>query len=113
MPVISERVKQMEVMIAPMKTMFVGMTKGQAGGDTAGPFLDTLEKIVHQGALIVSLFTSEYDAGDFCKGLIFAKEVSQMLMKVFGDYYNKIFMPTSSGEVNPAIKQLMGANMNQ
>ena len=113
MPVISDRIKQFETMVAPMKTMFVSMTNGKDGADKVSPFLDTLEKVVHQGSIVISLFASEYDAGDFCKGLIFAKEVSQMLMKVFGDYYNKIFSPTSAGEVNPAIKQLMGANMNQ
>lgn len=67
------------------------------------PLLDTLEKFVHQGVIVYSLFTTDYDAGEFCKGLIFAKEVSVILMQVFGDFYKQIFMPTQDGEVNSAL----------
>jgi hypothetical protein len=44
------------------------------------PMFDTLEEFFHQGVIVYSLFTTDYDAGEFCKGLIFAKEISVILM---------------------------------
>ncbi len=87
-----------------MKQMFVGMNQNKSNA-----FVDSLESVIHQFSVLFSLFTTEYDAGEFCKGLIFAKMVSTIMMKVFGNFYSSIFQPTREGDVNPAIKELMGS----
>ena len=106
MPQKLEYIQQAETMVAPMKQMFMSMNKGESN-----PLVDSIESVISQFSIVISLFLGDYDAGDFCKGLIFAKMVSTILMKVFGSFYTKIFDPTQSGEVNPALQSLMGAAM--
>merc|ERR1712166_1174737 len=103
LPEILDSVKSMEDMITPMKLMAQNMTPDHK----PIPILDTLEHFAHQAVVLYSLFTTDYDAGEFCKGLIFAKEVSVILMQVFGEFYKQIFMPTEPGEVNSTLQDLM------
>merc|ERR1712083_1288676 len=75
-------------MITPMKMMFQNMNKGQSN-----PMIDFVDKSTHQIGMLYSLFSDEYDGGDFCQGLIFSHEAGQLMLNVgksmFSGFMNK------------------------
>jgi hypothetical protein len=44
----------------------------------SSPLLDTVNDLLKQFAILYSLFYTEYDGGDFCQGLITAKELASV-----------------------------------
>merc|ERR1712157_575846 len=83
-------------MIAPMKMMMQNMNKGQPN-----PMLDFIDKSTHQIAMLYSLFSDEYDGGDFCQGLIFSHEAGQLMLNVGKSMF--------SGMMNKGGSKPMGA----
>jgi hypothetical protein len=84
-------------MIPMMKEMSKSMGSG-------AKMIDAMTDMVHQVGVIYSLFMSEYDGGEYCKGLIFAHNAASILKKLFGKFYDDMFKANSNGEVNPAVK---------
>jgi hypothetical protein len=96
MPVSGDMVKQAEAMMPMVKEMTKSMPSAH--------IFESMFELTHQGAVIYSLFMTEYDGGEYCKGLIFAKNMGNILSKLFGKFYEEMFAPSASGEVNPAVQ---------
>lgn len=71
MPVLSPYAKSWIDMFKPFKAMMEGMSQGKPS-----PLLETMNSLMKQIAILYSLFWEEYDGGDFCQGLITAKELA-------------------------------------
>ena len=59
-----------------MKMMMQNMNQGKPM-----PAVDTAFEVVTIGFKVASLFAPEYDGGEFCKGLVAAKEGSTVIFK--------------------------------
>ena len=81
---VSPQIKQMLDMAMPMKMMAQNMNQGQPNPLLDAAF-DGMDLIGH----IQGLFEEDYDGGEFCRGLIFAKEASTVIFKVGGSFMNK------------------------
>ena len=60
--------------------------------------IDTTEMFINYGGDLQTLFAGNYDGGDFCKGLIFGRSGSKLLLEVSDR------MMTIPDEHNPALK---------
>lgn len=89
MPALDPQAKMWMDMITPLKSMAEGMNQGHHI-----PALDTLNTITKQLAIIYSLFYSEYDGGDFCKGLIFSKEMATIFWGFGKNIFSGMFETT-------------------
>lgn len=97
MPMVAPEAKTYLDMIAPMKGMIEGMNQGKHM-----PALDTLNQMTKQLAILYSLFYTEYDGGDFCKGLIFAKEIATIFMTFGRNIFSGMF-----GEHTSSVQDLL------
>ena len=99
---IDPKIKTYIEMAGPMKMMMANMNKGEPN-----PMLDTALDAVQAYGKISSLFSLEYDGGEFCKGLLFSKEASRIVFKLGGAMMNK---KQEEAEAEPAgvAKQLNG-----
>lgn len=75
MPALDPQAKVWIDMVSPFKIMAENMNGGKHIA-----FLDTIADMTKQLAILYSLFWTEYDGGDFCKGLIFSKEIGTVLL---------------------------------
>lgn len=100
MPAVAPEAKMYLDMITPFKGMIEGMNQGKHIAA-----LDTLSQITKQLAILYSLFFTEYDGGDFCKGLIFAKEGATIAMTFGRNIFNGLF-----GEHTSAVQDLLSNN---
>merc|ERR1711920_141427 len=93
-------------MITPMKMMFQNMNKGQSN-----PMIDFVEKSTQQIGILYSLFSDEYDGGDFCQGLIFSHEAGQLLLTVGRTMFSGMFDADKGGQAggsaNPMLADLL------
>ena len=71
-------------MALPMKMMAQNMNKGEPNALVDAAF-EGLEMIGH----IQGIFNDDYDGGEFCKGLLFAKEASTVIFKIGGKLMNQ------------------------
>ena len=81
---LSPQIQQMINMALPMKMMAQNMNKGEPNALVDAAF-EGLELIGH----IQGIFNEDYDGGEFCKGLLFAKEASTVIFKVGGKLMNQ------------------------
>jgi len=91
-------------MILPMKMMMENMNKGQHI-----PALDFVQQSTHQIGMIYSLFSEDYDGGDFCRGLIFSHEAGQLMLSVGRTAFSGMFNHDSkdSASDNPMLHDLL------
>ena len=88
-------------MIAPFKMMLQNM--GQKGEPNPFiPVLDMVEKVAYQVGTVTSLFMGDYEGGDFCAGLIAAKEASMLAFQIFGEFIQQLFSD-DSGVLNSVL----------
>merc|ERR1712151_636624 len=103
---ITQEVQGYMGMIMPMKMMFQNMNQGKPN-----PMLDFVDKSTHQIGMLYSLFSDEYDGGDFCQGLIFSHEAGQLLLNVgksmFSGMMNKGGSDTLGKPDSPMIQDLL------
>ena len=86
-PVIAEDFKNMMNMAKPMMAMMKNMNAGKDGADSQG---DMIEKVIMAGteyAHITAIFQN-YEGGDFCQGLLAAKEAQSIFYKVMDKFMN-------------------------
>ena len=74
--VIAPQYQSMIDMALPMKMMMQNMNQGKPN-----PTLDTAFEVAMVGFRVASLFAPDYDGGEFCKGLVTAKEGSTIIFK--------------------------------
>ena len=84
-------------MFTPLKGMIEGMNQGKHIAA-----LDTLTEVTKQLSIIYSLYFTEYDGGEFCKGLIFSKEMSTVLLTFGRNIFSGFF-----GEHTSAVQDLL------
>ena len=85
-------------MLKPFTNMMKGMSPPGQPNPAESPFVDSLTQVTHQIGILYSLFYGDYDAGDFCKGLILSKEASTIALTFgrnviggfFGDYNSDV-----------------------
>ena len=103
---ISREVKGYMDMVMPMKMMMQNMNQGKSH-----PFLEFIEKGTQQIGKIYSLFSDEYDGGDFCQGLIFSHEAGQLILTVGRSMFSGMFAQGGDGAAaggdNPLLSQLL------
>merc|ERR1711982_314834 len=92
---ITQEVQGYMGMIMPMKMMFQNMNQGKPN-----PMLDFVDKSTHQIGMLYSLFSDEYDGGDFCQGLIFSHEAGQLMLNVGRSMFSGMFA-NKGGNANP------------
>ena len=100
MPTIAPQAKMYLDMILPMKGMVEGMNQGQKI-----PALESLTSVTTQISVLYSLFNTDYDSGEFCKGLIFSKELSTILLTFGRNIFNGMF-----GAHTSAVQDLLSQN---
>ena len=100
MPVVAPEAKMYLDMITPFKGMLEGMNQGKHIAA-----LDTLSQVTKQLAILYSLFYTEYDGGDFCKGLILSKELATIAMTFGRNIFSGFF-----GEQTSAVQDLLSNN---
>ena len=86
---IAPKYQSMLDMALPMKMMMQNMNQGKPS-----PALDTAFEVAMAGFKVASLFSAEYDGGEFCKGLVAAKEGSTVIFKAA----NMIMSPPKAEE---------------
>ena len=64
-------------MALPMKAMMSSMNQGKPN-----PTIDMAFEFAQAGAKMMSVFSAEYDGGEFCQGLLFAKDASKVVFKM-------------------------------
>ena len=88
MPIVAPQAKMYLDMFLPFKGMIEGMNQGQKL-----PALEAVSKVTAQIGILYSLFNTDYDSGEFCKGLIFSKELATIFMtfgkNLFGGYFGE------------------------
>ena len=92
---VSPQIKQMLDMAMPMKMMAQNMNQGQPN-----PLLDAAFEGMQLIGEIQDLFDEEYDGGEFCRGLVFAKEASTVVFKIGNQMRNG-----SKNEASEAVNQ--------
>ena len=70
-----------------------------------------MDKGTQQIGMIYSLFSDEYDGGDFCQGLIFSHEAGQLILTVgrsmFAGMFDKGGKGAAKDSDNPLLSQLL------
>jgi hypothetical protein len=66
-----------------------------------------LTSVTTQISVLYSLFNTDYDSGEFCKGLIFSKELSTILLTFGRNIFNGMFGANTS-----AVQELLSQNQN-
>ena len=84
---VAQKIQAYIDMAQPMKMMMQNMHNSQNGGPNAKPSpMVTYADIAMEAAMsmgkISSLFDEMYDGGEFCKGLLFAREASYIVFKI-------------------------------
>ena len=72
--VIAKQIQQYMDMAKPMQMMLKNMNQGQDN-----PMFDLALDIGTAFGKIQGVFSEDYDGGEFCRGLIFAKEASKVV----------------------------------
>ena len=108
LPEMDAQLENMINMIAPFKMMVQNMS-GTPKTETNPfvPIIETLEGIAHQVGYLASLFTTDYDGGEFCLGLVASKEASMLMFQLFGNVFQSFMAPTATGELNPLVASLL------
>ena len=78
--------ESMKAMIPMMKMMATNMNDGKEP-----PFVKTLEKAIHQIAVIFATYMNKDHSSEFCKGLIIAEEGRTLGMQVAGEGMSSMF----------------------
>jgi len=80
-------------MFMPLKGMVEGMNQGKHIA-----VLDAITEVTKQLSILYSLFFTEYDGGEFCRGLIFSKELATVML-TFGRNIFSGFFGEHTGDV--------------
>ena len=92
---VSPKIQAYIDMAQPMKMMMENMQKSQdAGNPNAKPspmvaYADIAMEAAMSMGKISNLFDEMYDGGEFCKGLLFAREASYIVFKIGTQVMNK------------------------
>lgn len=107
LPAVDPQAQMWIGMITPMKVMMENMNQGKHI-----VALDTLESMTKQIALLYSLFMGEYDGGDFCKGLIIAKEFSTIMLTFGKNVFAGLFggFGETHEETHDAVEKMLSNN---
>ena len=81
-------------MAKPMQMMLQNMNKGS--GKTEMPYFDLALDAAQALGKMQTLFSDEYDGGEFCQGLLFSKEASKIVFKLGGELMNKKATPVQT-----------------
>merc|ERR1719272_1656545 len=81
-----KEMESMKAMIPMMKMMATNMNEGKEP-----PFVATLEKALHQIAIIFAAYINKDHSSEFCKGLIIAEEGRTLGMQVAGEGMASMF----------------------
>ena len=103
---ITQQIQTYMDMVLPMKMMFQNMNKGQSNS-----MIDFIEKSTHQIGMIYSLFSEDYDGGEFCQGLIFSHQAGQLMLTVGRGMFAEFFGGKSKTDFdsNPMLHDLLQA----
>ena len=91
---------QVKAMLPMVKMMAMNMNNG-----VEPPFMKTLEKALHQIAMIFAVVIQHDYETEFCRGLIIAEEGRTLIMMFSGDFMSNIFGGGSSSA--PQVQRLM------
>jgi len=106
MPALDPSAKMWMDMLVPLKTMMESMNQGEHI-----PLLDTLSTMTKQLAILYTLFWTEYDGGEFCRGLIFSKEIGTIFWtygsEMVSEYLKSMSEPQEPQEpqINPELQK--------
>ena len=73
----SDLVLQAKRLVTPMR-----LVAGLANDERISSTVEAVEAFVLTISDVTSVFTGEYDGGDFCSGLIFGKDGSKMMLQI-------------------------------
>lgn len=110
LPKMDQTAKGWIEMINPVKMMMENMNGGKPS-----PFMDSLTAITKQLAILYSLFWGEYDGGDFCQGLIFAKEIGTIFWSFGRELFESFFLGPHISDVQEHLsnESTMGTKTTQ
>lgn len=100
MPTIAPQAKMYLDMLLPMKGMIEGMNQGKKV-----PAFEAVTEVTKQIGTLYSLFYADYDSGDFCKGLIFSKEMATIFLTFGRNIFSGMF-----GEHTSAVQDMLSQN---
>ena len=78
--------EQMKAMLPMVKMMAMNMNNGEEP-----PFMATIEKALHQIAIIFAVVTGKDHDSEYCRGLILAEEGRTLVMMFSGDVFGGMF----------------------
>merc|ERR1712061_557173 len=79
------------------------MVKNMKNGEPT-PWLDMVIETSSSFGKISSIFDENYDGGEFCKGLLLAKEASFVISKLGSKIMSQGNKPSASQSSNPAVE---------
>ena len=88
-------------MAEPMKMMLKNMNKGEDS-----PMLEIAFEAAVTFAKVSSIFSAEYDGGEFCRGLLFSKEASKIVFAIGNQLMGRMTQPQLDAPVRDSKKTL-------